>query len=109
LKTVTSGDDTTLSVQLLDENGDAFVIDPGATVRAAIVNDARTTIIVAAVTCDNAATGADWSTSLVVVEFTALQTTPIASNATAWLEIEVADTVTTTYFERIKLQRGLIT
>jgi hypothetical protein len=108
LKTVTAGDDTTLAVQLYDDGGAAFVIDPGATVRAAIVDIRHTAIIVAAVACDNAATGADWSTSLVVVEFTALQTAAITSNSDAWLEIEVADTTTTTHFERIKLQRGLI-
>ncbi len=106
---VIGGDDTTLLVQLYNSAGAKFVINNTATIKVAIVNLDHTRVIVAAVICSNATPGAVWATSLVAVVFTAAQTATIASNDQAWLEIEVLDTIKTTYFERVKLVKGLIT
>lgn len=108
MKTITSGDDTTLTIQLYNDAGAKFVINTTATVKVGIVDLTHTRLLVAAVTCDRLASGADWMTSKIIASFTAVQTAVIATNDEAYLEIEVLDTIKTTYFERVKLTRGLV-
>lgn len=108
MKTITSGDDTTLAIQLYNEAGAKFLINTTATVKVGIVDLAHARLLVAAVTCNRLAAGADWTTSLVIATFTAAQTAVIVTNEDAYLEIEVLDTIKTTYFERVKLTRGLV-
>lgn len=102
--TIYTGDDVSLAVTL-KRNGSAFVIDPGATVRAALIQDAT---ITGPVVCQPTATGADWSQSVVVVEIPSATSAnaPVGSNA---LEIEVDDDGKTTFVvERVYVKAGAI-
>ena len=104
---IVTGDDVARPVQLT-KDGASFVIDPGATVRAAIVDEAHKKVLMAAVTLDEGATGAVWATSLLVVEMTAAETAAITETGNAVLEIEVDDGGKETFFENIQVIPGLI-
>lgn len=104
---IVKGDDVSLPVALT-KDGATFAIDAGATVRAAIVDMGHQALLMAAVTLDSAAVGADWSTSLVVVEMTAAQTAAITEVGNAFIEIEVDDGGKTTFFTYIQVVEGLI-
>jgi len=74
--TIIPGQDETLSATV-QVNGAPIVIDPTATVNAALVSLDGQTVYVQPQACANNAAGADWSKGVVVASFTALQTTPI--------------------------------
>ena len=61
------GDDSVFSAQLYKDAA-VFAIDAGATVKAMLVSLNHGTAYTAAITLDNAVSGADWANSLVVVE-----------------------------------------
>ena len=63
---IVQGDDLVVAVQLHKDDA-TFNISNGATVRAAITSNGGR-VLQASSTCSFSATGADWSTSLVVVE-----------------------------------------
>jgi hypothetical protein len=104
---IVKGDDRVLPLQLYKDEA-TFAIDVGATVRAAIVNPAHTTLLMAPVTLDNAAVGADWSASLVVMEITSAQSALISETGNAVIEIEVNDGGKSTFFTHIQVVDGLI-
>ena len=101
---IVTGDDVARPVQLT-KDGASFVIDPGATVRAAIVDEAHKKVLMAAVTLDEGATGAVWATSLLVVEMTAAETDMGTLHLAAWT---VDDGGKETFFENIQVIPGLI-
>lgn len=107
LTEIISGDDVSIPVTLY-KDGVTFTIDPGATVKAGIVNTRHTKILLAAVTLDEAADGADWANSLVMFILTAAQSATLNSNDEAFIEIEVDDGGKETFFVRVKLVKGLI-
>jgi hypothetical protein len=86
------GDDVSLAIALT-KNGAPFTIDPAATVTAVLRSGVAQ--ISPIVTCDEGATGADWSTGLVVVEMTPAESIAIVANtfpSQVTLEIQVDDT-----------------
>lgn len=102
-----TGDDVSIPVTLKQGADVAslatFTINPSATVTACIVSTGKNEQYSAEVTCNNAATGADWANSLVIVEFTSAQTNAITHVGTAMLEIQVNDSGKTTYYQQIKI------
>lgn len=88
---ITWGYDASVCVQLT-KNGNAFTIDPGATVTGVLKSG--TTPISPEVTASEAAAGADWSASLVVFAWTEAETAQIVANtypAQVTLEVQVDD------------------
>ena len=102
---IVTGDDADLPVTL-SKDGVTFTIDPGATVQAAVVSTDRETTLLAAVTCDNGATGADWANSLVVVEFPSADTGALTEETPALLEIQVDDNGKKTWFTDVQMDFG---
>ena len=104
---VTTGDDESFLVTL-KRNGSTFTIDPGATVRAALVHKKYKSCS-SAVACSSGATGADWANSLVAVEF-ASSVTANCPPGDSELELEVDDGGKSTYFHwPVTVKKGLIT
>lgn len=102
-----AGDDMVLAVTLKKDNA-VFAIASGATVKAALVSQDRKRLLCGPVTCSNAASGADWPHSLVMVLFPSNVTTLITEYKPAWLEIEVNDNGKLTWFTDVKIVKGLI-
>ncbi len=88
-----TGDDIQRDVQLTKGNA-PFVIDPGATVQAAMVSSVGS--VVGPVTVLEA-DGGDWTTSLVTVKFPSA-TSASFTRGSATLEIEVNDNGRLTWF-----------
>lgn len=108
---ITTGDDVAIPVQLYRKiNGvrSTFVIDAGATIKAVLTALDRQTIISAEVTLDNSATGADLSTSLVVVEFTEVQSAAITQLGDCLIEIQVDDSGKDTWTVEALVRQGNI-
>lgn len=60
----------------------------GATIKASLKNAAKTTELITDTAQSSGATGADWSTGLVVITFTAASTAALTAG-TAWIEISI--------------------
>ena len=105
--TLVTGDDVSISVTL-KRNGATFTIDPAATVKASIIKSDHVTILLAAIEQSEAATGADWANSLVIVSFTSTETLSIDHTGEAILEIQVDDSGKTTFFAVINIVSGTI-
>lgn len=103
---IITGDDVSLSVQLR-RNGATFVIDPGADVQAALRKG--NTLLMTPVTCSGTAPGADWTTSLVVVEISGATTATLPCGSCD-LEIQVDENnAKNTWITRgIEVEKGLI-
>jgi len=109
MSVIVTGDDVALPVTL-KKDGATFTIDPGATVQASIISVDRSVALIPAVTCSNAATGADWANSLLIVAFTSTETAAIldANLGAALLEIQVDDSGKLTWFVSIDIVKGTI-
>lgn len=104
---ITSGDDVTLPVQLY-KDGQAFAINPAATVKAAITDIHGRTLLAGPVTLSNATSGSDWSIGLVVAPFAKADTASLSPGAVV-LEVEVNDDkVLTWHIEGLRVRAGLI-
>ena len=109
---IVTGDALAIPAQC-QKDGAAFVIDPGATVEAAIVNSSRSTVLAGPVTCSSLTTGADWANSLVIAEFTEAQSAAIevdegTGREKVYLEIQVDDGGTNTWFFVLDVVKGNI-
>jgi len=104
---IVTGDDPALPVTLKKSKA-VFAIAPTATVQASVVSVDKLTTLIPPITCDNAATGADWANSLVMVEFTSAQTAAISATGEALLEIQVDDGGKLTWFVLITIETGTI-
>ena len=100
------GDDLSIPVQL-KKSGLSFTIPGTATVEAAIVDTDRSALLSDIVTCIEGATGADWTTSLVIVDFTEIQSAAIPRGE-AYLEIQVDDNGKNTWFVSVEAIQGNI-
>jgi len=104
---IVSGYDAALPVTLKKE-GVVFSIDAGATVKAVLLSADRSTVIIPEVTSNNAATGADWANSLVIVEFSAAQTALVLEEGDMTLEVQVDDTKKLPWFIPLEASIGHI-
>lgn len=108
MSVIVTGDDVALPVTLKKDNA-TFTIDPGATVKASIVSLDRATILIAEVILSNIAAGADWANSLVVVEFSSVETGGVIGYDPCLLEIQVDDGGKLTWFVNLDMVKGTIT
>ena len=104
---IVTGDNISLPVTL-KKNGATFVIDAAATVKAMIVSRDHRESLTAAVAQVSTAAGADWPNSLVVVEFAPADTSGIAFQGEALIEIEVTEGIKKTWFVTVEIVRGNI-
>ena len=104
-----TGDDIDLVVTL-KKNNSTFAIDATATVTAALVNSTRTETYTLPITQDEAAVGADWANSLLIISFAEADTLPMTYQGSALLEIQVEDDVNssgkTTFFSKVLIVNG---
>lgn len=100
------GDDLSIPVQL-KKGGVVFNIPGTATVEAAIVDTDRSALLSAVVTCVEAAPGADWTNSLIIVDFSEVQSAAIP-RGDAYLEIQVDDSGKNTWFVSVTAIQGNI-
>jgi len=101
---LTTGDDISWSVQL-NKNGAPFDMT-GATVNVAVVSQNKTQKLTANIPQASGTSGADWSTSFVVVVIPSATTGAIAYTGPAFLEIEVDDGGKQTWFVELEVQKG---
>lgn len=104
---VITGDDVLFPVQLY-KDGEAFVIDPGATVEAMFVSLDHNTAYTAAIAQSSGTTGADWPTAVVVVSMADTVTSSVTYQGRAYLEIQVDDTIKETFFGVVAIIKGNI-
>jgi len=97
-----TGDDIQMLVTLL-KDGTTFNINAAATVEARLINIDRTQAYMDPVAQSNAASGADWSNSLVTVEFAETDTSDITYQGAALLEVQVDDNGKSTWFETVNI------
>lgn len=100
------GDDLSMPVQL-KKGGVVFNIPGTATVQAAIVDKDRANVLAGPVSCLEGATGADWTTSLVIVDFPESESEKITPGL-VYLEIQVDDSGKNTWFVSISAVQGNI-
>lgn len=104
---IVTGDDAVFQAQLYKDLA-TFTIDPGATVEAMLVSVDHQTKYTDAVTLSNAAAGADWPNSLVIVEFSQAETAAIQVTGNALLEIQVDETTKENWFGTVNIVTGQI-
>jgi hypothetical protein len=97
------GDDVARPVQLTKDR-QTFTIDPGATVKTALVQDDT---IVAQTTSSEAHADADWANSLIIAVFDDTDTAGL-SEGPAILEVEVNDSGRRTWHANVKVLPGYI-
>jgi hypothetical protein len=106
---IVTGDNVALAVTL-KRDGAVFAIDALDTVQAALVStDHKTAYTAEPISQSDAAPGADWDESLVIVEIPGTATEAITYQGLALLEIQItAGGVNTTFFVPVKIIKGLI-
>lgn len=111
---IVTGKDQIVTVQLKRKGVDdiaaqPFVIDPGATVRAVLVSTDHKTKYGQVIACSSSTAGADWSTSLVAIEFTGTDTAAFTDFGRKLIEIEVTESgVDSPFFAPVQLVKGHI-
>lgn len=104
---IVAGYDSKIVVTLVDSTG-AFVNVSGATIKAAVVDPTHSSVWIDPVTCNSAHAEASWATGVVVIEFTAAQTTP-APSGRAFIEISVDKAgKRTAWFAAVSITPGLV-
>jgi len=105
--TITTG--YTFSVPVtLKKNGVTFNIPVAAIVKAAVIRADRTAKLLDAVTLSSAAVGSDWANSLVIVEFSEVQTAQLTKPEAVKIEIQVDDAGKLPWFVSGEVVKGNI-
>jgi len=104
---IVSGYDAELPIELTKDKT-TFAIDIASIVKASLISADRATVLIAPVTCDHTAAGADWAVSLVVVEFPRTSTALLTDYAPALIEIQVDDGKKTPFFTSVDIEKGTI-
>jgi hypothetical protein len=105
--TIVTGDDLRQPVQL-HINDQPFAIGVAGTVQARLVSLDHKRALTAAVEQSRTAAGADWATSLVVVEMLPAATVDVVEFGPALLEMQVADAIKQTWFIPVTIVQGHI-
>ena len=102
------GSDNNLGLTLT-KNETTFTIDPGATVKAALISLDRKTKYAGDVTSLESHPDADWANSLIIVPFTESDLSAVTYQGNALLEVQVDESGTkTTWFEGVAIVQGLV-
>ena len=104
---IVSGYDAKQSITLT-KGDQTFAINSSATVKVAIIDTDRSSIILSAVTSLRTEAGADWANSLIVVEFPKELTAVIQEFGDALLEIQVDDGITLPWYVDAVILKGLV-
>ena len=107
LPTLTTGDDAKFIVQLYKGENN-FVINPTATVKAAVVTLEHDRVLLPAIEVVESEIGSDWFNSIVAVKFHRDATEIIPKSGKAFLEIEIEDETRLTWFLQILIIKGNI-
>lgn len=108
---VVTGDDITIPVQLrkgAEGSVAPFVISGTGEVKARLVSMDHKSVYTDEIVQSSAAPGADWSTSLVVIQFAGADTDVITYQGKAKIEIQVADPLKTTWWIDCIIRKGNI-
>ena len=89
------------------QDGAVFNINTSLVVNAKILDKDKNELV-ASVTCDNSATGADWANSLVVASFTKAQTETVTYTGKGFIELQIDTTTPLTWFYPLNIQLGTI-
>jgi hypothetical protein len=104
---IVTGDDLLLPVQLL-KDGLPFAIAGTATVKARLLSQNGAVALSGEVAVSSATAGSDWSQSTVVVALAGTDTSAATYQGPGKLEIQVADAIKETWFQRVDVVRGTI-
>lgn len=106
---IVTGDDVSLLATLKKDDA-TFTIDPGATVKAALVSHDHTEVYTDAVVQSSASPGADWANSLVqvIMDGDATSSIAVADQGAALLEVQVDETIKETWFGNVQIIKGQI-
>ena len=102
---IVTGDDVSIRIQLLIDDA-TFVINSGATVRAAIVD--RSAMIGGPYSIVESSPGSAWATSLVYLVLTSTETALLTPSRDSILEVEVDDGGKTTWKFNVEVAKGYI-
>lgn len=106
-----TGDPLIKTLNLLKKNdaGEAtFNIPVSATVTAAIVSEDHARKLTGDISVSDSETGADWSTSKLVVNIPKTETATITEYGCAHIEVQVNDTTELTWFFPVTIIKGQI-
>lgn len=103
---IVTGDDVELAVTLL-KGGSTFDMT-GATINARIVKFDHSAALTASELQNEAATGADWANSLLILELSAAETAAITYLGQSLIEIQVDNGKKQTWFIDCKIVRGQV-
>jgi len=104
---ITTGDDAAIPVTC-KKDGATFVVSGSAVVKAVLTGMDRQTVISPEVTIDKGATGTDLANSKLIVEFTEVQTALISEIGAAYLELQIADPLKSTWSKEVLVRNGNI-
>jgi len=104
---LTTGDDAQIPYRL-KKDGKTFTIGGGATAKAVLTTLDRLTVISAVVTINLLATGSDLAASLLIVEFTEIESAAITQLGEALLELQLDDGGKLTWTRQITVRNGNI-
>lgn len=102
---ITTGDDVAIQATLT-RDGAAFAIAGGASIKARLTSINRDVAYTADVAQSSVTPGADWATAKVIVKFAPADTSAIAFQGRAWLELQVDDGGKNTWWIPVEVRRG---
>jgi hypothetical protein len=107
---IVTGDDTDVSITLYDANGVVVNVSAATEIKARLVKADRSAALTPIYTCSSGATGASWSTGVVVVSVAGTDTAALVQQDGVW-EVQVTTaTGKTTYLDQslVKIITGWI-
>lgn len=104
---IVTGDDA-LFICEATKDGASFVVDPSATVKAALVSLDGERVLIDPVTCDVAHEQADWAVSSIVVVFPKSLTAGVDEYEDATIELQIDDAIVNTWFFPVYIKKGNI-
>lgn len=108
--TLILGDDTNITANLVTSAGAAVDVSAATEIKASLVSFDRATSLAGPYTCLPGASGASWSTGVIIIPVLGTDTTALTAKRCA-LEVQaIISSVKTTYLgsEDIQLVKGLI-
>jgi len=103
---IVTGDNVVVPVTL-KKNGVVFDMS-GATVKVRLISTDHESVYTGEITQNEAATGADWANSLVILELAPADTSGISFQGNALIEIQVDQNGKTTWFVSALITKGNI-
>lgn len=90
-----------------EKDSATFPIDSGAVIRASILDRSKN-VLAGPVTITEGTPNSDWANSLVIAQFTKLDTENITYFGTGFIELEINDGGPLTWFYKLNIEKGTI-